>query len=90
MPIVTEKNSLTKEELNTLRSLQQDFQNIQFELGEIEVVKIQIEERYESVKKTLKETQVKEQSFTNSLKEIYGDISLNVENGEFSKISQNS
>ena len=90
MPIVTEKNSLTKEELNTLRSLQQDFQNIQFELGEIEVVKIQIEERYESVKKTLKETQVKEQSFTNSLKEIYGDISLNVENGEFSKIYQNS
>ena len=90
MPIVTEKNSLTKEELNTLRTLQQDFQNIQFELGEIEVVKIQIEERYESVKKTLKETQVKEQSFTNSLKEIYGDISLNVENGEFSKISQNS
>ena len=37
MPSVTEKNSLTKEELNSLRSLQQDFQNIQFELGIVKV-----------------------------------------------------
>jgi hypothetical protein len=86
MSIVTEKNVLTKEELDNLRSLQQQFQTIQFELGEIEVIKIQMEERYESAKKLLKETQTKEQSFTNSLKEKYGDISLNVETGEFSKI----
>jgi hypothetical protein len=86
MSIVTEKNVLTKEELDNLRSLQQDFQSIQFELGEIEIIKIQMEERYESAKKLLKETQIKEQSFTNSLKEKYGDISLNVETGEFSRI----
>lgn len=86
MPIVTEKNVLSKEELDILQSLQQDFQSIQFELGEIEIIKIQMEERYENIKKLLKETQTKEQSFTNSLKEKYGDISLNVETGEFSKI----
>jgi hypothetical protein len=88
MSIVIEKKVLTKEELETLHLLQQDFQNIQYELGEIEIIKIQIEERYESVKKTLKETQIKEQSFTKSIKEKYGDISLNVETGEFSKIDQ--
>lgn len=86
MSIVTEKNVLSKEELDILQSLQQDFQSIQFELGEIEIIKIQMEERYENIKKLLKETQTKEQSFTNSLKEKYGDISLNVETGEFSKI----
>lgn len=90
MSIVTEKKVLTKEELDNLRSLQQQFQTIQFELGEIEVIKIQMEERYESAKKLLKETQTKEQSFTNSLKEKYGDISLNVETGEFSKIDSPS
>jgi hypothetical protein len=90
MSIVIEKKVLTKEELETLRLLQQDFQNLQFELGEIEIIKIQIEERYESVKKTLKETQIKEQSFTKSIKEKYGDISLNIETGEFSKIDQNT
>tara|TARA_R110000822_G_scaffold206435_2_gene342837 strand:- start:3615 stop:3887 length:273 start_codon:yes stop_codon:yes gene_type:complete len=90
MPIVTEKTILTKEELNTLFSLQQEFQSIQFELGEIEIIKIQMEERYENIKKLLKETQTREQSFTNSIKEKYGDISLNVETGEFSKISPNS
>jgi hypothetical protein len=90
MSIVIEKKVLTKEELETLHLLQQDFQNIQYELGEIEIIKIQIEERYESVKKTLKETQIKEQSFTKSIKEKYGDISLNIETGEFSKIDQTS
>jgi hypothetical protein len=88
MSIVIEKKVLTKEELETLHLLQQDFQNIQYELGEIEIIRIQIEERYESVKKTLKETQIKEQSFTKSIKEKYGDISLNIETGEFSKIDQ--
>jgi hypothetical protein len=86
MSIVIEKKVLTKEELETLHLLQQDFQNIQYELGEIEIIRIQIEERYESVKKTLKEIQIKEQSFTKSIKEKYGDISLNIETGEFSKI----
>ena len=34
MSIVIEKKVLTKEELETLHLLQQDFQNIQYELGE--------------------------------------------------------
>ena len=86
MPIVPQKTVLTQEELDTLRSLQQQFQTIQFELGEIEVVKISLEERYESAKKSLSETNQKEIDFSNSLKEKYGDISLNVETGEFSKL----
>jgi hypothetical protein len=86
MPIVPQKTVLTQEELDTLRSLQQQFQTIQFELGEIEVVKISLEERYENAKKSLTETNQKEIDFSNSLKEKYGDISLNVETGEFSKL----
>jgi len=86
MSIVSQKTVLTQEELDTLRSLQQQFQTIQFELGEIEVVKISLEERYENAKKSLTETNKKEIDFSNSLKEKYGDISLNVETGEFSKL----
>ena len=86
MPIVPQKTVLTQEELDTLRSLQQQFQKLQFELGEIEVVKISLEERYENAKKSLTETNKKEIDFSNSLKEKYGDISLNVETGEFSKL----
>jgi|TARA_B100001094_G_C18002705_1_gene706046 hypothetical protein len=86
MSIVSQKTVLTQEELDTLRSLQQQFQKLQFELGEIEVVKISLEERYENAKKSLTETNKKEIDFSNSLKEKYGDISLNVETGEFSKL----
>ena len=86
MSIVSQKTVLTQEELDTLRSLQQQFQKLQFELGEIEVVKISLEERYENAKKSLTETNKKEIDFSNSLKEKYGDISLNVERGEFSKL----
>lgn len=89
MSIVTEKNALTAEELQTLKSLQKQFQSVQFELGEIEVFKIQTEERYEYAKKYLKDAQQQEKEFTQTLKEKYGDITLNLETGEFSKSEQN-
>lgn len=90
MSIVTEKNALTAEELQTLKSLQKQFQSVQFELGEIEVLKIQTEERYEYAKKYLKDAQQQEKEFTQTLKEKYGDITLNLETGEFSKVEQNT
>ena len=85
MPLITEKNTLTEEELNKLRSIQNKFQLVQAELGEIEVIKISTEERYEYAKNYLKEVQEQEKEFSQTLKEKYGDITLNLENGEFSK-----
>jgi len=83
MGIVSEKKFLTEEEKNTLKEIQQQTQVLILELGEIEMVKLQIEERYQNAKKYLLEVSSKEKEFTQSLLNKYGKINLNPETGEF-------
>jgi hypothetical protein len=86
MGIVTEKKFLTQEELNALKSLQQETQFVIMELGEIEMIKIQIENRYESIKKFISELSSKENEFQQSIFEKYGKSSVNPETGEITKV----
>lgn len=90
METVTEKQVLSKEELETLDQLQQGTQNLILELGEIELIKLQLEERHSSVKKAFQEVQKEERNFTQSLQEKYGMINLNPQTGEFTKLNRNS
>jgi hypothetical protein len=83
MGIVSEKKFLTEEEKNELKNIQQQTQILILELGEIEMVKLQIEERYQNAKKYLLEVSNKEKEFTQSLLNKYGKINLNPETGEF-------
>jgi hypothetical protein len=58
MPIiqeVTEKKFLTEEEKTTLKDLQTKTESLVVELGEISMIKIQIENRYETAKSYLTE-----------------------------------
>ena len=50
MGIVTEKNVLTQEELQNLQEHLNQSQTLTLELGEIELIKIQLETRYEIAK----------------------------------------
>ena len=61
MGIVTEKNVITQEELNELQEHLNQSQTLTLELGEIELVKLQLEIRYEAAKKILAELTEKEQ-----------------------------
>lgn len=88
MSIVTEKQVLSKEELETLDQLQKGTQNLILELGEIELIKLQLEERHSSVKKAFQEVQKEERNFTQSLQEKYGMINLNPQTGEFVKLNE--
>jgi predicted DNA-binding antitoxin AbrB/MazE fold protein len=90
MSIIKENQVLSTDELTSLRSIQKDFQSIQFGLGEIEILKIQLEEKYEFLKQSLKKTQTIEKEFIKSLEEKYGEISLNLDTGEFSKLEPTS
>jgi len=88
METVTEKQVLNQEELQTLTALQQDTQQLLLELGEIELIKLQLEERHISAKNKFQEVQKGEISFTNLLHEKYGKIDLNPQNGEFIKLDE--
>jgi uncharacterized membrane protein len=67
MPIiqeVTEKKFLTEEEKTTLKDLQTKTESLVVELGEISLIKIQIENRYETAKSYLTEISNQEKEFT--------------------------
>ena len=88
MPIiqeVTEKKFLTEEEKTTLKDLQTKTESIVVELGEISLIKIQVENRYESAKSYLTEISNQEKDFTKTLFDKYGKFNLDPETGEIIK-----
>jgi len=86
MGIVTEKNVITQEELNELQEHLNQSQTLTLELGEIELVKLQLETRYEVAKKLLTELTEKEQKINKAITDKYGKISLDYKTGEYTKI----
>ena len=86
MGIVSEKKFLTEEEKNTLKNIQQKTQALITELGEIELIKIQIENRYQEAKKFLVELSNKEKEFTQSIVDKYGKSNINPETGEITSM----
>ena len=86
MGIVTEKNVLTQEELQNLQEHLNQSQTLTLELGEIELVKLQLETRYEVAKKLLTELTEKEQKINKAITDKYGKISLDYKTGEYTKI----
>jgi hypothetical protein len=86
MSIVSEKKFLTEEEKNTLKEIQTNTQALIVELGEIELIKIQLEERSTNAKKFLAELGEKEKEFTQSVFDKYGKSSINPETGEITPV----
>ena len=86
MGIVTEKNVITQEELQNLQEHLNQSQTLTLELGEIELVKIQLETRYKVAKKLLTELTEKEQKINKVITDKYGKISLDYKTGEYTKI----
>ena len=87
METVTEKKVLTQEELQTLKSIQEETQSLILELGEISLIQIQLEEREKKAKKFLNELTQKEQDFTQSVFEKYGKSTVNPQTGEITPVS---
>jgi hypothetical protein len=82
MSIVSEKKFLTEEELTTLKQIQSDTRALIAELGEIELVKLQVEKRHENAKTFLAELGEKEKEFTQKVFETYGKCTIDPETGE--------
>ena len=88
MPIiqeVTEKKFLTEEEKTNLKNIQTKTESLIAELGEISMIKIQIENRYEIAKSYLTEVSNQEKEFTKTLFDKYGKFNLDPETGEIIK-----
>ena len=87
METVTEKKVLDQEELQTLKSLQEETQALVLEFGEIEMISLQLEERKNKAKTFLSELAKKEQDFTQDVFTKYGKCNVNPKTGEITLIS---
>jgi hypothetical protein len=70
---------IKKEELTELQDLVKNFNQHQLKLGELEIEKHQILHGASKVQEDL-------QKFQNGLREEYGDITININDGSFEKI----
>jgi hypothetical protein len=87
METVTENKVLTQEELQTLKTIQEETQALLVELGEIELVKIQIENRRKRAENFLNGLEDREKEFTNSILEKYGRVNIDPQTGEITPLS---
>jgi hypothetical protein len=81
-PVTTEKKFLTEEEFKTLQEIQEGTQSVILELGQIELVKIQIEQRHVIAREFLEELSNKEKDFTQLIFEKYGKSNVDPTSGE--------
>jgi len=86
METVTEKKFLTDEEKTSLKEIQSNTQKLIGELGEIELVKLQLENRHNATKTFLSELAEKEKEFTKAVFEKYGKSNIDPETGEITVI----
>jgi hypothetical protein len=82
METVTDKKFLTDEEKALLTALQEKTQSLIVELGEVELAKIQLENRKEKAKEFLNDLANQEKEFTNNIFEKYGKCNIDPQTGE--------
>jgi hypothetical protein len=87
METVTEKKFLEKEELEKLHGLQEKTKALVVELGEIELVRVQLDVRRNQAEEFLTTISEEESTLISSLSEKYGKANINPETGEITELS---
>ncbi len=82
---------ITEEELNEVKQLQQDFQILTYQIGELSIVEHNLQTQIDNVKtelknfySSLKTLQDKEKELIDKLNSAYPDVNINFETGELS------
>lgn len=75
------KNKIKKEELKDLQTKVVNINNLQYKLGALEIEKNKVLQSYDVAKTELKTLQL-------ALKEIYGGVSIDVNDGSIKKLEE--
>ena len=78
-----EKQVLTADEINELKSLQKQLNDIQLLVGETEVQIMSLQIRKDQIKEKFKVLQQEEYVLAKKLEDKYGNGTISIESGEF-------
>jgi hypothetical protein len=81
-----ETKQLSQQELQQVKTIQQNNQAIIQEFGEIELAKIDLQNRIQNAKTFLKNIREEEKTLSQFLEQKYGKGTLNVETGQFTPL----
>ena len=84
-----EKNKFTEDELKQVQTIQQSYQNIQIQFGQLKLNQIRLDEQEVELEDSLKSIQDEEKKFLDGITEKYGEGTLNPETGEFTPNKSN-
>ena len=83
-----ENKKLSQEELQQVKDLQAKSHAITSELGQIELLKIQLKTRRQNAEEYLKELAQEAETLAEYLESVYGKGTINLEQGEFISFEQ--
>ena len=78
-----ESQKLTQEELTTINELQENNRAVVFEFGDIQVIEYALQKRKKLAEEYLDNLRKREEEFTRTLTEKYGDGTIDLKTGEF-------
>jgi len=84
-----EKNKFTEDELKQVQTIQQSYQNVQIQFGQLKLNQIRLDEQEVELEDSLKSIQDEEKKFLDGITEKYGEGTLNPETGEFTPNKSN-
>lgn len=74
---------ITDEELKKISDLKQEISQLIYALGELQYQRLNLDQIETQLKDKAKQVKVQETQVLNDLKEKYGNVSINIETGEF-------
>jgi len=81
-----ENRKLSQGELQQIKDIQTKNQAVLSELGQIELIKLELKARRQNAEQFLKELEQEEKTLAEYLESIYGKGSINPETGEFTAL----
>jgi hypothetical protein len=83
-----ENKKLTKEELQQIETVKQKSQAVVQELGQIELLKLNLKSRREGALAFLEELKQEEKALAEALEAAYGKGTIDLEKGEFTPLAE--
>tara|TARA_Y100000592_G_scaffold62975_1_gene98234 strand:+ start:2835 stop:3089 length:255 start_codon:yes stop_codon:yes gene_type:complete len=83
---MTNKKVLTQEEIDSLKGLKSKLYNLTTALGEIEITRLDLNNRKKLIEESLLNLFNEEKELAKKLEEKYGKGNISLETGEFSSI----
>jgi len=81
-----ENKKLSQQELQQIKDIQTKNQAVLSELGQIELIKLELKARRQNAEQFVKELEQQQKTLAEYLESIYGKGSINPETGEFTAL----